>query len=487
MCSPVVCSFVISKKIFSMHPFLTSQRGSAFLLTLFYSALFILMFGATLQFVLVQHKAVQHDLWNTQAIYLADAGVQYYRWHLAHNPTEFADDTGAHQLNDPQGGPFGSYDITVTPPSTGTTTTVITAEGSPTASSSSTKRVRTRYGKPSLAHYAFLTNSNVWFGDTESISGELHSNGGVRMDGTGDSLLTSAQEEYTCGAEHSCNNELKPGVWGTGEDPDFWTFPVTAVDFDSIVLDLDKIQEDAQTPEGLYLPDSGSQGYFIEFHANGTLTVNTVTSLYSPVYGYNGSAWTYESHSKKNWSPLPGYQNIALPDNGLIFVEDDLWVGGQLNGRVTVVAARLPDGSYPYADIYIQDDITYVSRDGSHVLGLIAQEDVLIPLRSDFDLTIDAAVMAVHGHAYRYYYPNWSTSPYNTYAIRGTIETYGSIITNTVWTWSWVSSANGPVTSGYANTQTTYDPNLTYGPPPSFPTEDEYVFISWEQLTQTEP
>lgn len=461
----------------------TAQRGSAFLLTLFFSSLFIIMFGATLSFVLVQHKAVEQELWNTQAVYIAESGAHYYRWHLAHDPDEFVADTGVHMYTDPQGGDFGSYDITVAAPPSGSTTATITVGGAPIDQLDNQKRVRVRYGQPSLAHYAFLTNSNVWFGETETIHGEMHSNGGVRMDGIGDSLLTSAVETYICGVEHGCANQEEPGVWGNGVDPQFWEYPVDSIDFNDLLLNLEDL-ETISLNGGLHLPDSGAHGYYIQFNANGTLTVNTVTSVYPPVNGYNGSQWVRESNDKKTWTPVPGYQNIALPANGMLFAADDVWVDGQVNGRVTVVAARLPDGSYERADIYIQNDITYVDMDGSDVLGLIAQQDILVPLRVDTDLDIHAALLATNGHVIRYFYPNY----YGQYALRDIIETYGTIITNTIWTWSWVSiDESDVIISGFEETVTTYDPNLTYGPPPAFPTEDEYVFISWEQLTQDEP
>ncbi len=459
-----------------------AQQGSAFILTLFFSALFIIMFGATLSYILIQHKAVQHEVWKAQSLAMAEAGVQYYRWHLAHDPEDFVTDTGTHDFDDPYGDQLGEYTITVTPPETGSTMAVITTIANTVFSDEVQARVRVRYGKPTLAHYAFITNSNVWFGESEQISGELHSNGGVRMDGVGDSLFTSDELTYICGPEHGCSYEEKPGIWGTGDDPMFWEYPVDEIDFNSLLLDLNDLEDDA----GYSLPDSGSYGYYVVFNADGTFTVNTVTAVYSPVYGYDGTQWTYESNDKQSWTPVAGQENVPIPDNGIMFFADDVWVGGDVNGRATLAAARLPDGSYTRADIYIQDDITYTSHDGTSALALVAQQDVLAPLRSEDILEIDGALMAINGHVFRYYYPAWGSEPYNTFALRTRIETYGTLITNTIWTWSWVQSETGPVVSGYENTETNYDPDLNYAPPPSFPTEDEYAFISWEELTLDE-
>src|SRR3989339_1039781 len=460
------------------------MAGSALLLTLFFSSIFLLMFGATLSYIMVQHTAVQQQMRYVQSVHIVEAGTQYYRWHLAHDPNDFMTDTGTHSFTDLRGDIFGQYTIAVTPPSSGSTVATITSEGVQESAPNTSARTRVRYGKPSLTHYAFITNSNVWFGAGEEISGQLHSNGGVRMDGEGDSIFTSAQETYICGAEHGCddpNDTIRDGIWGSGEDPALWhfpaAFPVTPIDFTAILLNFDNLQTQAKTA-GIYLPDSGQYGYFIQFQPDGTFDVNTVTAVYSAVSGYDGMAWVDESNEKYSWSPLPGYQDIPLPVNGIIFAEDDIWISGEVRGRVTVAAARLPDGSFPRADIYIQEDITYTARDGTNALGLIAQQDILVPLRSDTLLEIDGALMAVNGHVFRYRYKKTSKDPYKTYAIRDRIETYGVIISNTMWTWSWVSTEGGSVTSGYTTTETTYDPDLTYAPPPLFPTEDEYSFIS---------
>jgi hypothetical protein len=462
-----------------MKRFFAQRRGSALLFTLFFSSLFIVSFGALISYILVQHNAVRHQVWTAQALSTAEAGVQYYRWHLAHSPSDYTGDTGTHTYADPYGGTAGTFDLTVAEPESGSTITTITSNGSPDARDEISVRVRARYGQLSITDFAFLGNSNTWFGEDETIDGKMHSNGGIRMDGEGNSSVTSEQETYICGAEHDCADEEKPGVWGDGEIAELWEYPVDEVDFESFDLDLETLQDAAD----IHLGDSGAYGYYVDFHADGTLTINTVTAVYSPVTGYNGSAWVSESNDKRSWSALSGYTNIALPANGLMFLEDDVWVGGTLDGRATIVAARMPDGSFAGADIYIQDRIEYEARDGTNVLGLIAQQDVLVPLRSDNVLRIDGALLAIDGHVFRYYYPPLNRSPYNVYAERESVETYGILVTNTTWTWSWVTSAGGPVVSGYRHTTTSYDPDLIYNPPPYFPTLNEYSFISWEELT----
>jgi hypothetical protein len=452
--------------------------------SLVFVSVFLIITGGLLSVANVQRMAALREQWRMQAFHIAEAGLNYYRWHLAHAPEDFVSDIGEHPYNDPYAGDIGAFSIEVIPPQIGSSVVTIRSTGWSSRHPDVKKVIEARYGIRSLTDRAFITNSNVWFGQGEEVRGEVHSNGGIRMDGEGDSLMTSSKLTYICGTEHGCNDEEKPGIWGTGEKPELWDFPVDDFDFDAVTLDLQAMQTEAIN-SGFYIGDSGAEGYRLELLNTGKFNLYKVTRLQSPVWGYDGTDWVYTSHSIRSVSALRDYQNVPLPANGLIFIEDELWVDGTTNGKVTIVAARLPDDTTPDASILINGNTSYPVKDGSSTLGLIAQGDLLIPLYSPDKLEIDAALLAQKGHVFRYLYPGpawgWNSPPYSTYALRSKIETYGSVISNGVWTWSWVDSEEGPVISGYQVSETSYDPHLTFGPPPFFPTTGEYTFISWEE------
>ena len=71
--------------------------------------------------------------------------------------------------------------------------------------------------------------------------------------------------------------------------------------------------------------------------------------------------------------------------------------------------------------------------------------------------------------------------PYIAGNLREKITVYGSISSNLQWTWSWGSDPTN-IVSGYKQTEQIYDKNLTYYPPPSFPTTGSYAIFSWEEL-----
>jgi len=455
------------------------SKGIITTYVLVFGGIFVLLLSGLFGFILLQHKqSLQKVAW-TESLEIAEAGINYTRWHLAHAPADFGF-SGTYDYKDPEGEVIGSYIIEITPPSGCDSFVQIISTGSTLQYPQVQRKIEVKYAKQALVKYAFLTNSNVWFGEDESLRGPVHSNGGIRMDGLQNSLFTSAKETYICGGEHGCEPpQEKPGIWGGGEGggQGLWQFPVSVVDFDSITQDLASLKADAES-FGIYIPTPVALGYHIKFKDNGTIDVFRVKKVQQKVWGWDGEDWVHESNDIESEE---FYANYTLPETcAPIFIENNVWVDGVVKGKATLVAATLPETQNKMRKIIINGDIDYA--DANSTLGLIAQKDVLIPLYSPDNLTIKASLLAQNGHVFRYYYPEWSDEPYQTYAIRDYIETYGSIITNTMWTFSWVSDVGGPVVSGYQNTEMMYDSDLTYNPPPYFPTIGEYEFVSWEEL-----
>lgn len=447
-------------------------RGSIVAFVLISSSIFLVLLSGLLGFILLQYRlSSQKVAWNN-SLHVAEAGKEYAKWRLSHAPEDFGF-SGIKSYAD-----IGQYDLSITPPSGCSSAAAIVSSGQ-MANSNIKRRVQMKYAKPSLAQYAFLTNSNVWFGDTESLKGPFHSNGGIRMDGSQNSLSTSAKETYVCSEEHGCSpSQEKPGIWGAGlgQGQGLWEFPVPAVDFDLITQDLSFLKTEAQN-SGIYITQPVDHGYHVRFNSNGTLDIFRIKKLKQKIWGWDGQDWIYESN---DIDQEEFYGNYSVPSNcSPIFIENNVWVDGNVKGRALVVAAELPEKPNKQKNIIINGNIDY--SDSDSVLGLIGQKDILIPFYSPDTLMVKAVLLAQKGHVLRYYYPKWSQEPYNTYAIRNTIQTFGGIITNTMWTFSWVDDTGG-ITSGYRTTDMNYDPSLTYNPPPYFPTSGESEFLDWEEL-----
>lgn len=449
-------------------------------------------------------RIAQTTLYKEQALQIAEAGIDYYRWHLAHNPTDFKDGTGTngpytHTFYDKDGNALGHYILTITPPITGSTIVTIKSEGRVDKYPSIKRVIQTKLAIPSFAKYAIVANDYMRFGEGTEVFGPIHSNKGIRFDGLAHNLITSAVSSYN-DPDHTGNNEF--GVHthvnvGGGVNDNFRSleapptspvptradvfmigrqFPVPQSDFTGITNDLSVIKTNA-TSGGKYLAPSGALGYHIVLKTNDTYDLYKVTNLYShsdhDCYAPAGDP-TWGTWSIKSSNGEVFLANYANPANGLIFVEDNVWVDGKINtARITIAAGKFPDNPSYRKSIIINKDLTYTNYNGQDVIGLIAQEDVKVGMVSEDDLRIDAALMANNGRAGRHYYSN-QCSPYH---LRDSLTLYGMIGSNDRYGFAYTDN------TGYDLRTITYDANLLYGPPPSFPlTSDKYTTISWDEI-----
>lgn len=472
---------------------LKQKHGIILELALVFGAIFIIVGTSLLSWMVQENKLVSRKADKELALQIAEAGVNYYMWHLAHNESDYKDGHDGDSLNgNGNYGPYihdyfdstnkkiGEYALEITPPPPGSTIAVINSTGK-TVNSPNTKRVlKVRIGKKSFADYSFLTHAPIWIGSGEATSGKTHSNSGIRFDDVAHAKITSAVPSYDCIAANSgCSSSPQPGIWGEGGPISFWEFPVAPIDFAGITVDLNSLKDEAND-NGVYY-NSQAKGFHITFKNDGTFDVKKVTNLQSNLWQWVDYEVDLGPPDYK-WRKLPEQiqtevfvANHPIPANGIIFIEDNVWVDGIVNGKVTLVSAKLPDPgdiiSNDNKDIRINNNITYVARDGNHKLGLIAQRNIMVPRYAPTNLTIDAAMLAQKGHVY---YRNYSSNLVKTH-----IEVYGSIITNMFWTWSY--STGLAIIEGYQTTNTIYDSTLGFYPPPYFPTTGGYIRLSWEE------
>ncbi|KKR30637.1 MAG: hypothetical protein UT61_C0004G0064 [Candidatus Woesebacteria bacterium GW2011_GWA1_39_8] len=450
-------------------------------------AFLVVLYG--ILFVLsLQFDYSNRQVGGEQALHVAEAGVNYYRWHLAHDPDDFTDGTGQagpyeHEYYDPQGNAVGKYSLTISPPEEGSSIVTIKSNGWTYQYPKIKRAVTVQYGIPSFARYSFLSNSSSWYGSGITVNGLVHSNNGIRMDGTNTSLVTSAQETYMCGSETGCSPpQQRPGVWGSGGDQGLWQYPVTAVDFDEISLDLTNMRDAAQT-EGLYLGPSTKSGYHIIFSSNGTFTLKRVNST-NYIRGYStpgqGIGAEGQGGCRRLYQLITGETTLGtynVSDTPIVFAEDDLWVEGAIRGRITVVSASFPIQS-SQRDIWIRNNLTYTAYDGSDVLGLVSQDNIFFIRDVPNDFKIDAVLMAQKGKIIRHGYYS-SCSGTSSGAVKNSLTINGALINYYKSYWNFVSGST--LVSGFTTRTINYDTNLLYAPPPYFPTSGEYEFISWRE------
>lgn len=461
------------------------QSGGILVYNLVIIFIFSLVMLGVLSYAVIQLRVIRSSVNREMAFQIAEAGANYYQWHLAHFGEDYWDGNASttpgpyvHDYIDKDTNQkVGEFSLQIIPPLVGSTVVTVESTGYTLANLNQKRTVTVRYGVPSLAKYAFLTNSDVWIGDTESVSGLLHANGGIRFDGTGNAPITSAKNNippgpgYRCYPYHGCNSpyEWKPGVWGAAPTSTqaFWQMGMPNISFASLTSDFQSIENQASGQANL--PPSTKQGYSLVFKSDASVDVYKVTGLRSHDTGWDVNG---QSHNEDlDYNSRSFQYNMPIPQSGIIFVKDHVWVEGVVNGRVVVAATKYTSDPAQQARILIPNNITYLAKDGNHSLGLLAEKDILITYYSPDSLEINAAMAAQNGSAQRYYFSS---------NIKNSIAIYGSVMSFGVWTWSWVDGG-GTVISGYRNTSTVYDSNLLYSPPPSFPkSTDGYQQMSWE-------
>ncbi len=420
-----------------------------------------------------------------EALHIAEAGINYYRWHLAHDPNDYTDGTGnpgpyVREYHDPEGGLVGYYELEITPPESGSSIVTLKSTGWTNQFPSVKRTITAKYGKPSLARFSFLSNASSWYGEGITVNGQIHSNNGIRMDGINTSSTTSAKDTYMCGSETGCHPpDNRPGVWGLGPNYNLWEFPVPSIDFDSISFDFAQMRAEAQA-NGLYLNDSKAEGYHLVFNSNGTFDVYKVRNT-DFIRGYSvpgqGLGQEGQGGCRRLFQIITKEDHVAtyiVDDNPIVFIEDHVWVEGTVKGRLTLTAATFPIASSD-VDIWIKNSIKYTNYDGSDILGLISQNNIYFVRDVPENFQVDAVLIAKNGKILRHAYYSGCGGTFG--GIKQNLTINGSLISFHKSYWNF----GDPLVSGFISRTINYDGNALYNPPPYFPTSGEFEFISWKE------
>jgi hypothetical protein len=504
----------------------------------FLTAISVILVATSSVLDLVLADAVRTNK-NQLTLNIADAGVNYYLWHMSHAGADFQDgNTGGtpiiggefdgfygpyvHDYKDDNGVIVGKYTLYIKPKGVGSTVAIVRSIGE-TPDGKNRRTVEAEIGAPSFASYGLVGDVAIWFGATETANGPTHSNVGIRMDGPNNGDVTSANATYVPPSSLGGNGVTsRPGVWCNGgtncagrtatNNNGTWRYPVPSVDFNAITGELCNLKKTAflsnaatsalaSSPTACnnvsvsrtsaYIPRyqttfSSTRGYLIELNTNGTYNLYGVAS---ETYNYtNNSNYTYQWQTALSETLIQS--NIAIPSQNVIFVEDNVWIrtNPTFSGRVTIASGRLASAT-DQTSVVIADDIKYSVKNGQDAIGIIAENNVLVapyaPPRpgdaaSNYPFEIDAALIAKDGSVrFTPTYlgrdvPYWSDP-------NKKLLYYGSIASRNVWTWL----VSGGDSDGFLYNDTTYDYNLLYAPPPSFPITSTYDILKWREILVT--
>ncbi|MEA3293057.1 MAG: hypothetical protein U9P88_01110 [Patescibacteria group bacterium] len=482
---------------------------------LIFGTVFLIMFSGLLGLILSQMKIEKKDIAYENALHIAEAGLNRYLWYITKKSQEIRDgveigcppsecqdcEPCEYEYIFPGLGVVGKYKLEIEEKRCcGVTSLIVATSTGWTTDFSNTKRkIKIKYVRPSVANYSYILNNPVWAGSDREIQGPYHSNGGIRMDGINNSLVSSPLEEWTCTQSFGCSscpsncwtegyNCVCNGVFTTanGNENLFRYGPekVSPFDFGAITMDLANIKEKTKNDgKGKYIGPSGEKGYHVILKENG-IEVRKITGLnkVGGVYGIHNYETVYignEYSLIKNEDSGIFYPYSDFGDCRLIYIEDDVWIQGVVKGKITLISADL-DISTPKTEtnVWLKNDITYTTKDGSDALLLTAQNNNLITPDSPSDMTLDGVYIAQYGNFGRNYYSPYS---YPAYAKKNQLQIYGSIVSNGRVGTSW--SSGGVWVSGYSDRKNIFNPDMTINPPPFLPTiSSDFDLMEWEEI-----
>ncbi len=457
---------------------------------LVFSAIFLVLMGGLFNFILLQLKQSAKKIAWYESLAIAESGIHYRHWCLNNNVEESCE--SEKDYFDLDGNLIGHFSLNINSEINCSQEVKQNIESSGWTNDfpETIRTVAVSYGRVSVAKYAFLINDNVWAGADREIRGLYHSNGGIRMDGENQSLVTSAKQDWLCADSFGCNysscpsacvregNACRcPGVFTTtsNSNPDLFQWPAPYFDFESITIDLAEVRNlTLPWPQDKYWPPSAdinaqADGYHLIFNQDGTVGVWIITDLDSD-WAYDLENGWHNDYFSINSEYL--FKTINLdPVCSLIFVEDNLWLDGKVKGKVTVVSANL---IYPAQEtsVVLPGDIEYSILDGSDGLAVVGEQNILISPDSPNDMELRGIFIAQKGRFGRNHYP-WN--------IKDKLEMYGAIVSNGRVGTKWTSGS--VIVSGYRVRENYTDPNLVFDAPAFVPAiSPDFQILDWEEV-----
>jgi type II secretory pathway pseudopilin PulG len=423
------------------------------------TTVFLALITALISLSLSNLKLAELNNKKISAMSIAEAGINYYLWHLAHDDSDYCDGNTCsgvapygpynHTYYNQAGVSIGTYDLYITPPSVDRQVVIVKSTGKVSGRSPS-KTIVAELAIPSFTKYTLLSsNEQLWVGDGEKINGSVHvNNSGLYNEGEIVGDASSTEKTYA-----SWNWGTQPGVSGPGLFDASKMFPVPAVNMNQVSVDIVEMKTMAGL-SGHYITTSNSKGYHIVLKSNNY-------DLYK-VSKFDANNLTITTQTSVG--------NYLYPANGLIFVSDNLWVDGTVNdAKITIVAADPTASQNQMKRIIIPNKIMYTNYDGRDKIGLVTQTDILLAKDVPTDMEIDAAMIAKSGQI-----------RINDFGqIKNRIRVYGSMAHNGGLLWTYASGST--ILSGYRYTVTDMDPYNILNPPPEFPKTGTYSVLSWRE------
>lgn len=323
--------------------------------------------------------------------------------------------------------------------------------------------------------YAFFSNdeNNTYWITGDTLTGPLHTNGTLYVSGVPviKGSVSSVGGTDPASLPDANGDTLKCTSYESGVN-----IPIPS-DLSTTENAASKVFANTDT----YQRDT--YDVYLTFNSDGTVTYHTTLVTY-PLTSYGRRANTVTTPDSTVSLGTFAPNGVILVDNG------DVHVQGTLNGDITVVAEQgVGSSSINWSHITLPNSITPPNQNGNvlidgnivykdnpqngssnDMLGLVADNSVMLATQSTQNETIDAAIFAKSGE---FLYQNYEGGD-----PMGYLYVYGSITNNirgAVGTFS-----GKTLLTGY-NKDYVYDSRFATDAPPFFPITRQFQIVSWRE------
>ena len=465
------------------------RKGAYLPIILVLSVLFLALTTAIISLAMINIKLANNHRDKVLAMQIAEAGVNYYIWHLSHFPDKYCDgpensalyckhyDMNGDLVNDPtldnkEWGYYthdyvvddrviGSYKIKIYPPTTTRNVILIESVGQVTG-----RRIEraliAELGIPSYSRYTvFSNNAELFVRPGNEIGGTAFANhSGIFNDSKIGRLASSTELTYI--SEKTGPNT--PGIAGDlGSYLGGTVFPVSPVNY----LKVTDMQLMTFAGDTVY-PERG--GYYMVLHEN-NYDLFDVTN----VVGFPDREKDIRKNDLDIVYDASSIRTMEYPESGLIYFKDDVWIDGDIgSNKVTIMAASFQDKNSKPKNIIINGNLM-TDRDSGRI-GLVSQQHIIVKKNIGQTLRIDANMIAQTGKIYRKQYYE-ADDP-------DRLEIYGSMAHNAGLQWSYYTSmSENHIVDGFLDVDILFDDASALSPPPKFPLTGNYQIQSIREKT----
>ncbi|MBP9843162.1 MAG: hypothetical protein KBC62_04115, partial [Candidatus Pacebacteria bacterium] len=143
--------------------FQNSKGGYLLVFVLVIGMVFFAIIGSFIGYIITQGQLVEQRYQLEKASEIAEAGLNYYRWFLAHYPHDVTNGTGTpgpyvHVYSDPELGAIGEFSLSVASSTyCGDVASIdVTSTGHTYEDPTVARTITARYMQPTVAEYAYI-------------------------------------------------------------------------------------------------------------------------------------------------------------------------------------------------------------------------------------------------------------------------------------------------------------------------------------------